>query len=79
MQGSDLVHFWRDEGHTWHGPTVVGGGTVSGQPGFIQANDGTFQVVAPLAAGGLGHWVVAQTRTGRGLWCSAQVPSVRSA
>ena len=64
VQGSHLVHFWRDQGHTWHGPTAIGGGTVSGQPGFIQADDGTFQVVAPLAAGGLGHW----SRSTNGRW-----------
>jgi galactose oxidase-like protein len=64
VQGSHLVHFWRDAAHTWHGPTPIAGGTVSGQPGFIQATDGTFQVVAPLAGGGLGHW----TRDKAGHW-----------
>ena len=56
VQGSHLVHFWRDPGQTWHGPTAIAGGTVSGQPGFTQTKNGTFQVVAPLASGGLGHW-----------------------
>ena len=28
-----------------------------GIPAFVQAQDGTFQVVAPLAVGGLGHWI----------------------
>ena len=57
VQGSDLVHFWRDAANAWHGPIAIAGGGVSGHPGFVQAKDGTFQVVAPLAVGGLGHWI----------------------
>ncbi len=57
VQGAHLVHYWRDLATAWHGPTVIpGGGGVAGQPGFVQAHDGTFQVVAPLAAGGIGHF-----------------------
>jgi hypothetical protein len=56
VQGGQLVHFWRDPAFVWHGPTAIPGGGVSGQPGFTQAGDGTFQVVAPLAIGGIGHW-----------------------
>lgn len=56
VRGADLVHFWRDPGLVWHGPIAIPGGGVSGQPGFAQAHDGTFQVVAPLAAGAMGHW-----------------------
>jgi galactose oxidase-like protein/glyoxal oxidase-like protein len=56
VQGGDLVHFWRDPGLVWHGPIAIPGGGVSGQPGFTQARDGAFQVVAPLAPGGMGHW-----------------------
>ncbi|HEY3727072.1 MAG TPA: galactose oxidase-like domain-containing protein [Solirubrobacteraceae bacterium] len=57
VQGSHLQHFWRDPAHVWHGPIAIPGGAVTGQPGFVQASDGTFQVVAPLASGGLGHWI----------------------
>ena len=57
MQGGDLVHFWRDGANAWHGPIAIPGGGVSGHPGFVQARDGTFQVVAPLAVGGMGHWI----------------------
>jgi hypothetical protein len=56
VSGVELVNFWRDAAGVWHGPIAIAGGGVSGQPGFIQANDGTCQVVAPLAAGGMGHW-----------------------
>jgi len=56
VSGVGLVNFWRDAAGVWHGPIAIAGGSVSGQPGFIQANDGTCQVVAPLAAGGMGHW-----------------------
>jgi hypothetical protein len=57
VSGVQLVHFWRDPAHVWHGPIAIPGGSVSGQPGFVQATDGTFQVVAPLAPGGMGHWI----------------------
>jgi hypothetical protein len=56
VHGADLVHFWRDPALVWHGPIAIPGGGVSGQPGFTQAGDGTFHVVAPLAVGGIGHW-----------------------
>ena len=56
VQGDRLVHFWRDPSQVWHGPIALPGSGVSGQPGFVQAEDGTFQVVVPLAVGGLGHW-----------------------
>jgi hypothetical protein len=56
VSGGQLVHFWRDPAGAWHGPVAMGGGGVSGQPGFVQAADGTFQVVAPLTTGGMGHW-----------------------
>ena len=56
VRGPHLVHFWRDAGNAWHGPIDIPGTGVSGQPGFVQADDGTFQVVAPLSGGGLGHW-----------------------
>jgi Domain of unknown function (DUF1929)/Glyoxal oxidase N-terminus len=55
-----LVHYWRDDGGTWawSGPTSIAGG-VQGQPGFVQGSWGTkgnFEVVAPLASGGLAHY-----------------------
>jgi Domain of unknown function (DUF1929) len=64
VSGVQLVHFWRDAAQVWHGPTAIVGGGVSGQPGFVQAKGGTFQVVAPLAAGGMGHW----SRDAAGQW-----------
>jgi hypothetical protein len=54
VQAGGLVHYWRDAANIWHGPIPIPGAGVSGQPGFVQAHDGTFQVVAPLAGGGLG-------------------------
>jgi hypothetical protein len=56
LRGGELVHFWRDLMHVWHGPITIPSGGISGQPGFVQDHDGSFQVVAPLAAGGLGQW-----------------------
>ena len=57
VQGSHLVHFWRDPALVWHGPNAIPGAGVSGQPGFVEVHDGTFVVIAPLAAGGLGQWI----------------------
>jgi len=57
VTAGDLVHYWRDHGHAWHGPTAIAGGPVNGQPGFAQLHDGTLHAVAPLAGGGLGHWI----------------------
>jgi hypothetical protein len=64
--GSQLVFFWRDSGpnYLWRGPsalisdglTVTG---VSGNPALIQSrfgNRGNFELVVPLAAGGLAHF-----------------------
>ncbi|GAA0939259.1 galactose oxidase-like domain-containing protein [Nonomuraea longicatena] len=55
-----LLHYWRDDGGTWQWspPTLIASG-VKGQPGFVQSRWGTkgnFEVVAPLAAGGLGSF-----------------------
>jgi len=58
--GNNLVHFWRNDQTplTWSGPTSIAGG-VSGNPALIQGRFGTkgnFEMVAPLLAGGIGHW-----------------------
>jgi hypothetical protein len=56
QQGGRLGHFWRD--FAWHGPDVFGSG-IAGDPAFIQGRFGTpgnFEVVAPLAGGGLTHF-----------------------
>jgi hypothetical protein len=56
--GDRLAHFWRDNGdpaQTWYGPVYFATG-VSGTPALIQSRSGTkgdFEVVAPLAAGGM--------------------------
>ncbi|HEU0016148.1 MAG TPA: galactose oxidase-like domain-containing protein [Longimicrobium sp.] len=61
-EGNQLFHIWRDDGASWRwqGRTYLPGATaVSGVPGFIQSSFGTmgnFEVVAPLAGGGLAHW-----------------------
>jgi hypothetical protein len=63
--GGSLYHYWRDDGGTWawHGnkakPAIPFATGVVGAPGLIQSSHGTkgnFEVVAPLAAGGLAHW-----------------------
>lgn len=57
--GSQLVHYWRDDGASWawSGPRpiaeVVG---VSGKHALLQSGSGNFELVAPLASGGLAHW-----------------------
>lgn len=54
--GRTLVHYWRDN-NRWTGPFPLPG-AAGGEPGFVQnaQSPGNFEVVAPLAAGGLGHW-----------------------
>jgi hypothetical protein len=63
--GGNLYHYWRDDGGTWKwhantakpaAPFATG---VVGVPSLIQSSHGTrgnFEVVAPLAGGGLAHW-----------------------
>jgi hypothetical protein len=63
--GGGLYHYWRHDGGTWkwHAntkrPVAPFGTGVVGTPGLIQSSHGTkgnFEVVAPLAGGGMGHW-----------------------
>lgn len=51
-----LVHWWRDDGFDWHSAGVVGAG-VTGIHALCQAgSSGNYELVAPLATGGMGHW-----------------------
>ncbi len=60
--GTELVHATRDDGGTWRWTTpatIPGPGGVAGTPALVQSGfgaTGNFEVVAPLAAGGLAHW-----------------------
>jgi Domain of unknown function (DUF1929)/Glyoxal oxidase N-terminus len=63
--GGNLYHYWRDDGGTWNWhankakPVAPFATAVVGAPGLVQSSHGTkgnFEVVAPHAAGGLGHW-----------------------
>jgi hypothetical protein len=57
--GSVLGHYWRDDGGTWgwNGPTAIPSAQgVSGQHAFVQGALGNFEIIAPLAGGGLAHW-----------------------
>jgi hypothetical protein len=63
--GGNLYHYWRDDGGTWkwHANTAKPAAPfatwVVGVPSLVQSSHGTrgnFEVVAPLAAGGLAHW-----------------------
>lgn len=58
--GDRLVFFWRESGgeFKWHGPFPIDTG-VAGVPSMIQSNfgyRGNFEVVVPLASGGLAHY-----------------------
>jgi hypothetical protein len=57
--GEDLFHFWRDSNtrSTWSATGKFFSG-VTGIPGFIQSNfgsKGNFEVVTPVAQGGMAH------------------------
>lgn len=57
--GGQLTHFWRDFNLSWHDGGVVLASGASGTPSLIQGNlgppPGNFEVVTPLASGGLAH------------------------
>lgn len=60
--GSVLHHFWRGSNLQWHGPGQIATG-VTGAPALIESTygaasgrPGNFELVSPLAGGGLGHW-----------------------
>lgn len=58
--GDQLLYFSRQEQppFAWSGPAIIGSG-VAGNPALIQGTFGTrgnFELVVPLAAGGLGHY-----------------------
>ncbi|WP_206310869.1 hypothetical protein, partial [Streptomyces sp. A1547] len=60
--GAGLVHFVRDSEppFTWNGPFPIVPSGVSGNPVLIQSNfgdEGNFEIVTPMANGGLGHFV----------------------
>ncbi|MFL5655408.1 MAG: hypothetical protein ACJ8CB_14690, partial [Ktedonobacteraceae bacterium] len=58
--GNQLMHFWRDSGpeFKWYGPTLIANG-VTGNPALIQGqfgHHGNFELVVPLASGGIAHY-----------------------
>ena len=60
--GNVLHHFWRGSNLQWHGPGQIATG-VAGTPALIEgtwgatsSRPGNFELVSPLAGGGLGHW-----------------------
>lgn len=72
--GGQLRHFWRDFTLSWHDGGVVLASGASGTPSLIQGNlgppPGNFEVVTPLASGGLAHL----SRNNTTLQWSAPVP-----
>jgi hypothetical protein len=70
VSGINLVRFSRADSppFAWSGPTIVATG-VSGNPALIQSNfgqEGNFEVVVPLATGGIGHYW--RDNDGSGTW-----------
>jgi Domain of unknown function (DUF1929)/Glyoxal oxidase N-terminus len=62
LEGGKLIYSSMGDGGTgdWQGPIVLPGGhIIVGAPAFIQSQHGgkgDFEVVAPVAGGGLAHW-----------------------
>jgi hypothetical protein len=59
--GPRLQFFWRDSGPAfqWTGPYGITDDAVTGNPALVQSrfgNKGNFELVVPLASGGLGHY-----------------------
>ncbi len=59
--GDRLAHFWRDSTGKWIPPTTFFATGVSGTPSLVQGTfgifpPGNFELVAPLAAGGIAHY-----------------------
>lgn len=54
--GHELIHYWRNEesGEWFHAAPFAEG--VTGMPSIIESSYGSYEVVAPLKSGGLGHW-----------------------
>jgi hypothetical protein len=55
-QGSELVRYSRHEDGDWTGETEPLDESFAGGVALIQSSDGTFDLVAALEDGGLGHW-----------------------
>jgi hypothetical protein len=53
--GDQLSHYYRDYLGAWHGTGVFAYGA-SGVPSFIQSDNGNFELVTPLATGGMAHY-----------------------
>ncbi|MBM3740735.1 MAG: hypothetical protein FJW39_33735, partial [Acidobacteria bacterium] len=54
--GGDLSHWWQDNATgAWNGPFPAGSGA-TGQHCWFEGPDGNFEIIAPMASGGLGHW-----------------------
>ena len=56
--GTDLYHFWRDN-NGWHLDAQPFVSAVTGTPSIIKSHyeiHGNFEVVTPIASGGLAHW-----------------------
>ncbi|HEV8241620.1 MAG TPA: hypothetical protein VGS57_19815 [Thermoanaerobaculia bacterium] len=69
--GDRLVDYWREEDGAWRQGGFFASG-ISGTPSFIQGNfanpggPGNFELVAPLATGGMAHYWRGEDRVWRG-------------
>ncbi|MEZ4307172.1 MAG: DUF1929 domain-containing protein [Polyangiaceae bacterium] len=77
--GSTLHHYYRDRGTgQWGGPTQVATG-VSGSAAFYQSSHGTkgnFELVTPLASGGMAHYYRDNDQSGNPWYGPSAVPNV---